>query len=774
MASLNTSTNGPSIKSSYKSIIDGSLSASFNSPTYGQWAIFSVSTPLINAFQPDRGGKESLLKVQTTGEGELSEMIEEFSEGRIQFAFVKIKDLNTSLPKHILIGWCGEGVPERTKGYFTSHLAVICNIFHVSVNLYKVDQVSLTFKGYHVQITARSDRDLTPESIIKKVADASGSKYSRNNDISPTVIPATPASKPVFSPSQFSGPSEPNILASSRLKTDNSNLNIDDDGWGADAPQVTRTKLEKVAPAYKPTKVNMAELTKQNSASTQDDAYRASENSDIVKGGYQPVGKVDIAAIRAQAQKKTDDRPTIVKGAYEPVGKVDIAAIRARAQKPTSSHISTTGSSVVDSIHNEQPLNSISQTERSAISLKSERLTALPKPKVTNMFSSVHANFTGTKAPQPGSFGSEFTPTTLAKPMINSTSKNFADEGGKTPAQLWQEKKARERSASGASSVVFNQKSPIINRTSTGGEWTSGYTGRSWAPVTTNPTGRSDIATTSYQGTVDKEHEQETPISPVGGISAIRNQFQAELPVRASVNQDSSNDHPSISPPSINASNRPNHIVSVPPPPPVRSPKTESPQREASPIRVAVPVARGRDLDSSSPKIVDLSAREIEVDNTGIGISNSSAPSTPDTAKVQIKNAPTRNLDSSKKGICALIQYDYEVAEDNEIQLIEGEYITNIDMVDDDWWMGVNSRGERGLFPSNYVELVEEISNAPAAQVSVTATALYDYEAAEDNELSFEEDAVITNVEFPDEDWWHGSYNGKSGLFPANYVQLNE
>jgi hypothetical protein len=28
--------------------------------------------------------------------------------------------------------------------------------------------------------------------------------------------------------------------------------------------------------------------------------------------------------------------------------------------------------------------------------------------------------------------------------------------------------------------------------------------------------------------------------------------------------------------------------------------------------------------------------------------------------------------------------------------------------------------------------------------------------------------------EFPDEDWWMGEYGGKSGLFPANYVQLDE
>jgi drebrin-like protein len=82
-------------------------------------------------------------------EGELIDLIEDFSEGRVQFAFVKVKDPNTKLPKHVLIAWvsygnnqtwkvadtsilqCGEGVPERTKGYFTSHLAAVSKILHV-------------------------------------------------------------------------------------------------------------------------------------------------------------------------------------------------------------------------------------------------------------------------------------------------------------------------------------------------------------------------------------------------------------------------------------------------------------------------------------------------------------------------------------------------------------------------------------------------------------------------------------------------------------------
>lgn len=69
MATLNLSTNGPSIAKSYQSIVDAPFpkSAAAQSPTYGQWAVFSVSAPLANAFQQDAGGKESVLKVQSTG-----------------------------------------------------------------------------------------------------------------------------------------------------------------------------------------------------------------------------------------------------------------------------------------------------------------------------------------------------------------------------------------------------------------------------------------------------------------------------------------------------------------------------------------------------------------------------------------------------------------------------------------------------------------------------------------------------------------------------------
>lgn len=69
MASLNLSTNGPSITKSYQSVVNAPAPSgpAASSPTYGQWAIFSVTAPLANAFAQDAGNKESVLKVQSTG-----------------------------------------------------------------------------------------------------------------------------------------------------------------------------------------------------------------------------------------------------------------------------------------------------------------------------------------------------------------------------------------------------------------------------------------------------------------------------------------------------------------------------------------------------------------------------------------------------------------------------------------------------------------------------------------------------------------------------------
>uniref|UniRef100_A0A2K5KGM3 Hematopoietic lineage cell-specific protein n=1 Tax=Colobus angolensis palliatus TaxID=336983 RepID=A0A2K5KGM3_COLAP len=61
-----------------------------------------------------------------------------------------------------------------------------------------------------------------------------------------------------------------------------------------------------------------------------------------------------------------------------------------------------------------------------------------------------------------------------------------------------------------------------------------------------------------------------------------------------------------------------------------------------------------------------------------------------------------------------------------------------------------------------------------AGALGISAVALYDYQGEGSDELSFDPDDVITDIEMVDEGWWRGHCHGHFGLFPANYVKLLE
>ncbi|KAM4677910.1 hematopoietic lineage cell-specific protein-like isoform 2-T2 [Discoglossus pictus] len=54
----------------------------------------------------------------------------------------------------------------------------------------------------------------------------------------------------------------------------------------------------------------------------------------------------------------------------------------------------------------------------------------------------------------------------------------------------------------------------------------------------------------------------------------------------------------------------------------------------------------------------------------------------------------------------------------------------------------------------------------------ISAVAIYDYDGAGDDEISFQPQDIITDIEMMDEGWWTGTCNGRRGLFPANYVEV--
>ncbi|XP_013192790.1 drebrin-like protein A [Amyelois transitella] len=65
--------------------------------------------------------------------------------------------------------------------------------------------------------------------------------------------------------------------------------------------------------------------------------------------------------------------------------------------------------------------------------------------------------------------------------------------------------------------------------------------------------------------------------------------------------------------------------------------------------------------------------------------------------------------------------------------------------------------------------IYEDLDDDPG----LTARALYDYQAADSSEITFDPGDIITHIEQVDAGWWQGlGPHGSFGLFPANYVEL--
>nr|XP_046231953.1 drebrin-like a [Scatophagus argus] len=139
---VNLSKNGPELLVAYKEVV--------NSKSNTNWVLFTYE------------GNSNDIRLADKGDGGLEEMVEELNSGKVMYAFCRVQDPNSGLPKYVLINWTGEGVKDSRKGLCANHVSSMANFL----------------KGAHVTINARAEEDVEPDAILEKVARASGANFN--------------------------------------------------------------------------------------------------------------------------------------------------------------------------------------------------------------------------------------------------------------------------------------------------------------------------------------------------------------------------------------------------------------------------------------------------------------------------------------------------------------------------------------------------------------------------------------------------------------------
>ncbi|KAM8826443.1 intersectin-2a isoform 1-T1 [Synchiropus picturatus] len=114
----------------------------------------------------------------------------------------------------------------------------------------------------------------------------------------------------------------------------------------------------------------------------------------------------------------------------------------------------------------------------------------------------------------------------------------------------------------------------------------------------------------------------------------------------------------------------------------------------------------------------------------------------------------------------------------HQLHLSPGQLIVVLAKNSTGWWLGeLQARGkkrQRGWFHSSHVKLLGPSSSksSPSPLPVCQVIAMYDYTAANQDELSFSKGQLISVLDKTNADWWKGETNGLTGLLPTNYVKM--
>ncbi|XP_068505369.1 intersectin-2a isoform X4 [Syngnathus scovelli] len=114
----------------------------------------------------------------------------------------------------------------------------------------------------------------------------------------------------------------------------------------------------------------------------------------------------------------------------------------------------------------------------------------------------------------------------------------------------------------------------------------------------------------------------------------------------------------------------------------------------------------------------------------------------------------------------------------HQLHLSPGQLVVVLAKNSSGWWLGeLQARGkkrQRGWLHSSHVKLLGPSGNksSPSPLPVCQVIAMYDYTAANPDELSFSKGRLINVLDKTNPDWWKGEADGVTGLLPTNYVKM--
>ncbi|XP_044052101.1 vinexin isoform X4 [Siniperca chuatsi] len=211
------------------------------------------------------------------------------------------------------------------------------------------------------------------------------------------------------------------------------------------------------------------------------------------------------------------------------------------------------------------------------------------------------------------------------------------------------------------------------------------------------------------------------------------------------------------------------------------SPKKQ-PEKPKSP---SIEEARGRD-PVTAPKTgttnYSNSSASKQPVHRSVGTSSTSAPTYVERLSPANETMELPPKKEEKRMKAARAKFNFQAQSPKELMLQKGDIVYIHRQVDANWFEGEH-HGRAGIFPTSYVEILPPTEKptpikCPTLQVLDygEAVALFNFNADLPVELSFRKGEVINITRRVDDKWLEGRISGtsRSGIFPANYVQVNK